>query len=253
MKKQIKIMKKQNVFVRGMALLAVLACAESSSKAINTIVHSELTSRGFILDSAGAVPAAGGITVGYFSSTVPSYSTIQSWTPGNAVANLVTAGYIDLRTVAGGQLQANFDWDWPGGGAVSAGNKVGGTLNWTYNAALAGKQLYLFAFNSGTSGTPFSATVQNTSSAFFTSSSFSGSTEWLAAKAESWLLPSNDSIPLNVNAIDIDLSSEMIVGTDGVSPGTTTTAILMIPEPSSASLLALGVAGLVALRVRRKS
>ena len=244
-------MKKQNGFAKGVVVLAFLAFAGSNAQAINTIVHSELSSKGFILNSSSVVPSAGGITIGYFNTAAPTSTVIQSWTAGNAVANLVTAGYIDLRTVVGGSLPAGFDWDWPGGGAAVAGNKVGGTLNWTYNAALAGKQLYLFAFNSGTSGTPYSATTQNTSSTFFTSSSFSGSSEWLAAKADSWILPSSDGSALNISAIDIDVANEMIVGVDTVSG--TTPVILMIPEPSSASLLAIGVAGLVALRVRRKS
>ena len=245
-----KQMNKQKAFSTCMFVLAFLAFAGSNAKAVNTIVHSELTSKGFILNSLGVVPSAGGITIGYFSTTAPNSTVIQGWSAGNAVTNLINSGWVDLRTVAGGTLPTSFDWDWPGSGST-AGVKVGGTLNWAYSGALAGKAVYLFAFNAGSSGTPYSSTVvQNTSSTFFTSSSFSGSTEWLAAKADTWILPSTDGTALNISAIDIDTVAEMIVGVDTVSG--TTPAVLMIPEPSSASLLALGVAGLVALRIRRK-
>jgi hypothetical protein len=71
-------------------------------------------------------------------------------------------------------------------------------------------------------------------------------------RASDWLIPSDGSsigfstAPTSASYQTLNASSYLI-GTG------TVLGIAAIPEPSSASLLALGVAGLVALRVRRKS
>jgi len=245
-----KITKKIQVATIILPLLALLT---SPASAVNTISHAEtLGSNGAITTSSSGVPSAGGVTIGYFSTaSAPLDSVIKAWNAGNAVSNLISNSWIDIRTVgSSGSMAIGGDWDWPGGGTPgTVGNKIGGTYNWTFDASLSGKQLYVFAFNGGSSGYGYSAgsTLAPSLSAF-SASSFSGSTEWAALKASStWLFPTTDGTALNLKVVDVDTIPELLVGLDGG------TNIAMIPEPSSASLLALGVAGLVALRARRKS
>jgi hypothetical protein len=237
-------------------LLPTLALLTRPAMAVNTISHAEtLTSNGAITTSSLAVPSAGGVTIGYFNTaSSPLDSVIKTWTAGNAVSNLLANSWIDVRTVGStGSMQNGGDWDWPGGGTPgTAGTKIGGTYNWTYDASLNGKQLYLFAFNGGSSGYGYNATATLApSSSAFSVSSFSGSTEWAGLKAETWLFPTSDGTALNIKVADVDLTSELLVGVDGGNNIAMVASV--IPEPSSASLLVLGVAGLVALRARRKS
>jgi len=227
----------------GLLLAAFLASA-TPSWAVNTLSHAEtLTSNGAITLSSSAVPSAGGITLGYFSgSSAPLDSVIQSWSAANAIANLISSSWVDVRTVnaSGAGMQSNGDWDWPGGGSPgTAGTKIGGTYNWVFDASLANKQLYIFAFNAGTSGFGFSSSsVVAPSASAFTASSFAGSTEWAALKAVNWIFPATDGTALNLKVVDIDVASELLVGTDGGNN------IAMIPEPSSVSLLLIGLGAL---------
>ena len=78
----------------------------------------------------------------------------------------------------------------------------------------------------------------------------------------SWTIPGSASAPLTIGTAALGNSaSEILLGTytdyasgsDLISSAAISKTLTVIPEPSSASLLALGVAGLVALRVRRKS
>jgi len=70
----------------------------------------------------------------------------------------------------------------------------------------------------------------------------------------SWVAP---AFAVNANAVDFTFTAntQAVLGSfsGGAAGGAGIQTITMIPEPSSASLLALGVAGLVALRARRKS
>ena len=233
-------------------ILPLLALLTRPASAVNTISHAEaLGSNGAITTSSSAVPSAGGVTIGYFNTvSAPLDSVIKAWSAGNAVSNLISNSWIDIRTVGStGSMQSGGDWDWPGGGTPgTAGTKIGGTYNWTFDGSLSGKQIYIFAFNGGTSGYGYNATSTLAPSlSAFSASSFSGSTQWAGLKADTWLFPATDGPALNLKVTDVNLASELLVGLDGGND------IAMIPEPSSASLLALGVAGLVALRARRKS
>lgn len=239
---------KKNHISKVFGFLVVVGIS-SNSYAVNTLSHAEtLTSNGAIQTSSSAVPSAGGITLGYFSGTAPTDLTIATWSAANAVSNLIASNWVDIRTIAatGAGMQANGDWDWPGGGNPgTVGNKIGGTYNWVFDAALAGRQLYIFAFNSGSSGFGFSSSsVVSPSSSAFGASSFTGSTEWAALKAANWLFPASDGTPLNLKVVDVDLVGELLAGTDLGNN------INMIPEPSTASFLVLGIASILFNRRR---
>ena len=67
----------------------------------------------------------------------------------------------------------------------------------------------------------------------------------------SWIMPFTSGPDSSTTAYTLSSGTTALVGSfDLTNKGIT---MALIPEPSSASLLALGVAGLVALRVRRKS
>jgi len=65
-----------------------------------------------------------------------------------------------------------------------------------------------------------------------------------------WVLPANAGAAVSLNAYS---NTGTYTGADLTANLATSASFNLIPEPSSASLLALGVAGLVALRARRKS
>jgi len=70
----------------------------------------------------------------------------------------------------------------------------------------------------------------------------------------SWIAPlfANNATPVDFT---FTANTQAVIGSfsGGAADGAGIQTIVMIPEPSSASLLALGMAGLVALRARRKS
>jgi hypothetical protein len=228
-------------------MLAALLLTQSLGFSVNTISHVEtLSTKGkIVLSNANPstswtnVPTAGGVTIGYFSSTVPTDLTIASWVATTAVANLVANNWVDIRTIiaTGASMQATGDWDWPGSGSPgTAGTAIGGTYNWVYNATVASNQLYIFGFNDGSSDFGYSgSTTVAASSTAFTSSSFANSTQWAALKATNWILPAGDNTALELKIVDVDLASEILVGVDLGNN------VAMIPEPSVASLLVLGV------------
>ena len=238
-------------------VLPSLALLTRPAMAVNTISHAEtLGSNGAITTSSSAVPTAGGVTIGYFSGIAPTDVAIKNWSLSSAVSSLISNNWVDIRTVVGASsgMASGGDWDWPGGGSPGTpGTKIGGTYNWTFDAALAGKQLYIFAFNGGSSGYGYNGSgVLSPSSSAFTLSSFSGSTEWAVLKADTWLFPVSDGTALNIKVVDVDLSTELLIGIDGGN-NIAMLSVAAVPEPSVASLLALGTVGLVALRARRKS
>jgi hypothetical protein len=79
-------------------------------------------------------------------------------------------------------------------------------------------------------------------------------TAWAVLTDTSWVAP---SFAVNGNAVDFTFTAntQAVIGSfsGGAAGGVGIQTITMVPEPSSASLLAIGVAGLVALRARRKS
>ena len=68
--------------------------------------------------------------------------------------------------------------------------------------------------------------------------------------AIAWVLPANVGSTATISAYS---GTGAYTGQDITANLATSGSFILIPEPSSASLLALGVAGLVALRARRKS
>jgi len=146
-----------------------------------------------------------------------------------AIVSSLSAGYVDLSPSA---------------------KELSITLNQTSNSTYAAGTpvaLAIFASNSADSqALNWSLTANGAKQ--------SSIVAWAVLTDSSWVIPTfaNNAVPVDVT---FTANTQAVLGSfsGGAAGGLGTQTITMIPEPSSASLLALGVAGLVALRARRKS
>jgi len=227
-------------------LLVALAVALSSygkaetlsySDSVNQIVYANGTALPFVSDSDFTQIS---VKLGWFNDAfTPTATNFASW-EGNFNALTTTDGGASSRGALGYGISS------AAGTALGAPqiaaqivfgrNSTGGDFASTYPS---GKTLYLIG----------SSILNSTSSA--SGSLYSSTAQFFAAtgRDSTWLIPtvSADGGSADYALSVIDAQSDMVVGSWASNQ------ITMIPEPSSASLLALGVAGLVALRARRKS
>ena len=153
------------------------------------------------------------------------------------------AKFVDLNDPLGGGGSTPSTWNFNSTGGLS-GSSTGISIS---NFA-AGTQLYIWAFK--VTGRSLTSGVAGTDGIpALSASNFTAGVEWALLTADEWIAPADlGSKSLTINNIaPSDLKLSAIIGQDLGN------SVTMIPEPSSASLLAVGVAGLVALRVRRKS
>ena len=78
-------------------------------------------------------------------------------------------------------------------------------------------------------------------------------TQYALLTDSTWKMISASSLDLSTTTIGFTANTAIFGGFGSYNSATSAITLNAIPEPSSASLLALGVAGLVALRARRKS
>lgn len=219
--------------MRSYLFILTLVLAAASSQAAS-VIHNQDGTVGSFLSSTGSVLTSGGVSIGYFPTTVttPTDAAIQGLSASTAYADLLGLGYVDVRNIPGSSAEVGTTFDWNYGG-ISGSNPTDISGSWTFTAGShpllpSGTQLYVFAFNAGT---------------FL--SGFAGSTEWAAVRD-----PQNTSrtgaLARIVNLSNVDgTAGEVLVGTDsGVNVN-----LAAVPEPSRALL---GMIGLVALFVRRR-
>jgi hypothetical protein len=144
-----------------------------------------------------------------------------------AIVNSLSAGYVDLGTPKELTITLNQ------------------TSNSTY-AAGTSMALAIFASNSADSqALNWSLTANGAKQASIVA--------WAVLTDSTWVAPTfaNNASPVDLT---FTANTQAVLGSfsGGAAGGDGLQTITMIPEPSSASLLALGVAGLVALRARRK-
>jgi PEP-CTERM motif len=205
------------------SLVAVLLTFASPGLNAAVSVATSAPTFGTIFTSTGAVVATGGESVGFFTSAVADGAfgtTINSW------ADLLAAGWKDVRTLPGVSLSGSFDWDFP--------TPIGGTVSNIQLADLpTGTQLYVAAFNAGTF-------LGNNAS------SFAGATEWAFIK--DGLSPAD----LGTRSITINSASNVaLIGTDtGSNVNMAPLSAGPVPEPSRLILLGLGGMGLLFRRRR---
>ena len=201
----------------------MLALAMNNSHAALTITGATASSYNFALFNGNILTDGAIFQIGYYNSAVTSASF-----SGLSSASAFETGWTSLASSTANAF------DVPGLRSATADLATG--IN-TYE----GKSLVMLVGNAST---------------------ISGSTQVGVFSNSSWIVPVNPTgITPTDYAFDVsDAGTQALFGSlrlgTGAYPaeGVVNSANLgVIPEPSSASLLALGVAGLVALRARRKS
>jgi hypothetical protein len=210
--------------ITKLAGILILALSVNSGYSALTIVGSSQNSYNFAM-SSGAVLSDGGIfTIGYYSSPLSS-----SYFSGLTTASSFETGWTSLASSASNTYGYQ--------GLRSASIELATGVN-THE----GKTLTMLVGNAGT---------------------ISGSSQVGVFSNSAWIIPANPTgiTPGDLGADIFDSGTVAYFGSlslgTGAYPGdgvvNSANLRVVIPEPSSASLLALGVAGLVALRARRKS
>jgi len=232
------------------AALAVPALLQAATVNVGTVASSSAT--GQYLTTTGGLNTTGFVRVGFFNKTFAELqNTINGWS-GSTTAlaayeslnNSFTAIGTLMNPATSGTLGGSTTglYQTPGSGwNFSSGGAVSGTAN-LVDLALApqGSQIYVWAFNN--TDLSFVSAAAPTQWALVTDRNAAGGT---------WTLPGSGALSTLLSAVSTQ--NDVLLGTDSGNNVLMTAVPNVIPEPSSASLLALGVAGLVALRARRKS
>lgn len=204
-----------------LALALTISC--SSASAAITVGHVENVATGRVLTNLGAVPTAGEILIGSFTTAAPTsgqWTAFQtalengSKTVQQIVTELssVTYGFVDVRSVAGGSLQAGFDWDW------NTNATIGGTANVNFANFGASRQLFLIAYDGLSTAT---------------------SQQLFAGRASTWTSAAADGGGTTLLLSAIDTASEVLIGFD--TGGADVRMATAVPEPSRALLGAIGL------------
>lgn len=232
-------MKNTKLKITSMIILGICMASVTSQAAISIIVAGVNTTSGQILDSDQAIVTNGFIRVGKITGSMdptkvaPTFENFSYW----------DAKFVDLNDPLGGGGSTPATWNFNASGGLSGSSTGISTANFA-----AGTQLYIWAFK--VTGKTLTAGAAGTNGIpVLSASDFTAGVEWALLTADEWIAPADfGSKSLTINNIaPTDLKLSALIGQDLGN------SVTMIPEPSSASLLALGVAGLVALRVRRKS
>jgi hypothetical protein len=239
----------KNIIKVAMLLMGALILEQSEAATVNVGVVANSAGVGQFSTSTGAINTVGLVKVGFFSGkTSADLTSIASgWTSATTAYQRYNS-LNSLFTQVGNIVNP-----------ATTGGTVGGSTTGLYNSAGAG---WNFSATGGISGTAsyvdLALVPQNTQMYVwaFNNSDFSASTfnptQWALVTNQSgtanWVIPGSGALSMVLSSVT--RSTDVILGTDAVA---NINMVNIIPEPSSASLLALGVAGLVALRARRKS
>jgi hypothetical protein len=208
----------------------------------------------YITSSVGADIALGTrLRVGTFTDTTILNNAILSFNSGAADYSTTLASLNGVFTDLGTNV-ANY------GNANQSGTGVSPTqavFNTTASLTVNGVTAARNVFNGSIANVNYSSSIGSNKSVYVWTA-FNG--EIGIFRDSTWTTPASDLTALTLNLSGITAgtaSSEILLGSyQDYASGNDQLRLAgaaVIPEPSSASLLALGVAGLVALRVRRKS
>jgi len=193
-----------------------------------------LVAIGYFADGFTATTANYGSWLSNFKGVAGYHKLASGTQTGGFGVNTVSAGITVIPVAGPDNLPEDGVYDYKASvGSVQGGAFLGGLQ--AGDLLPENKSFSLLIFNATTSAAATQAGV------------FTGTAAWQITAQFDVAAP--DLADLNLPAT----SFTSVVGSSSTATGNRFFQLTAIPEPSSASLLALGVAGLVALRVRRKS
>ena len=220
----------------------------------------------FVTSTGGSIAVNTRVYVGTFTDVALLNSTVSNYLAGSAnyattlaslQGNFVNIGTGATNYGAVGQSAV-------GGAAYTTSTaefRINGTTSLAINGAAATNYN---TFNGSISNVNYSLSIGTAKNLYIWTASNVDSGIAIVRNANgtgtaAWITPAADSTGVTMNLSGLQTSGvidagEVLLGTvSDYASGSDLIALRAIPEPSSASLLALGMAGLVALRVRRKS
>ena len=181
---------------------------------------------------------AANLDIGLFTTGNFTLDAGSSYAPTQSVSGLTTSLPVAAGDIFYGAFAAPMDWSSYNWTSLGAGNGY-------TNTGLG----LVMTVASQAAPTPFTVTLFD--SGFNAIQTFTANTSVFSTPTFVALAPTSASGFNGGSIVDVAFFAFSWDGSGAIN--TTLYSVATIPEPSSASLLALGMAGLVALRARRKS
>jgi hypothetical protein len=233
--------KNNNTKLNVKALMAMLLVAAVGSVNASTL---KLDATGYDVKTAAGVSISTnlGAKLGYFASGFTATSANLAQWDENFISMNGQWAFSTKRF----QISLN-----AGDLNVGSGSQTGSTA---YGVTIpVSTPLYLLVSNTAYSGTPSTSSSANADYLLPQAGITAGTTQYALLTDSTWKMLTASATDLTITTLGFTAGTAISGGFGSYNTATSAITLNAIPEPSSASLLALGVAGLVALRVRRKS
>jgi len=222
----------------------------------------------FVTSTGGSIAINTRVYVGTFSDVSLLNSTVSNYLAGSAnYAATVAALQSNFVNIGTGVTNYGAVAQSAVNGAAYTTSTTEFRFNGTSSLAINGAAAANYStFNGSITGVNYSLSIGTAKNLYIWTASNTDNGIAIVRNANgtgtaAWVTPSADATGVTMNLSGLQATAggsveaaEVLLGTvSDYATGSDLIALRAIPEPSSASLLALGVAGLVALRVRRKS
>jgi hypothetical protein len=222
----------------------------------------------FVTSTGASIAINTRIYVGTFSNESLLTSTVSNYLAGSAnYAATVTALQSNFVNIGTGATNYGAVSQSAVGGAAYTTSTTELRFNAITSLAINGAAAANYnTFNGSIAGVNYSLSIGTAKNLYIWTASDTDSGIAIVRNANgtgtaAWVTPSSDATGVTMNLSGLQATAggsveaaEVLLGTvSDYATGSDLIALRAIPEPSSASLLAIGVAGLVALRARRKS
>ena len=227
------------------AVMAMLILTSVGSVSASTL---KIDTTGIDVKTAPIPPAIVGTSITYNLGAKFGFFT-SGFTATSANLNQWDENFISMNgqwTASSKRFNISLN---AGNGNLGTGSQTGSTA---YGVAVPfNTQLFVLVSNVAYSGTPNTDSAANADYLLPAASVAAKTIQYALLTDSSWKMITASATDLSTTTLGFTANTA-ISGGFGLYDSATST-VTLIPEPSSASLLALGLAGLVALRARRKS
>jgi len=236
--------KNNNTNLTVKALMAILLVAVVGSVNASTLKLDSGTVTGYDVKSAAGVSVSTnlGAKFGYFASGFTATSAnLAQWDENFISMNgqwTASTKRFQISLVAGDNNV--------GGGTQTGSTAYGLTIP-------VNTPLYLLVSNVAYNSAANTSSAVNADYLLPQAGITAGTTQYALLTDSTWKMISASALDTGTTTLGFTANTGISGGFGSYNTATSAITLNAIPEPSSASLLALGVAGLVALRVRRKS